>query len=141
MAVKPLPYEFAAIIRAAEEHGLWQGPNDYLIPNRRPTKSAERSPKVIYAIVKRVAERARVDVHPHALRAAFAVHFHDQHPGHVTALKELLGHSRVETTYVYLRRVEKSRAMETVRDLSWGSSVFPPSEGSVPAGTEPALQP
>jgi integrase len=139
---KELADELAAIIRAADELGVWKAPSspEYLIPNRRPAKNRERSPKVIYAIVKRVADRAGVDVHPHALRAAFAVQFHDQHPGHVTALKELLGHSRVETTYVYLRRVEKARAMEAVRDLSWRWSMFPPSEGMPPAGFEPALR-
>ena len=47
------------------------------------------------------------------------------------ALKELMGHARMETTLVYLRRKDKSRAMEVVRDLSWGGAgrfVFPPSE-------------
>jgi hypothetical protein len=44
------------------------------------------------------------------------------------ALKELMGHAWIETTLVYLRRKDKARAMETVRSLSWGRFVFPPSE-------------
>ena len=33
----------------------------------------------------------------------------------------LMNHSRIDTTHVYLRALNKSRAMEAVRDLSWGS--------------------
>ena len=140
--MKTLPAEFAAIIRAADENEVWAGPNEYLIPNRRRQKRAgERSNKVIYAIVKRVASRARVTVHPHALRAAFAVQFDEQHPREIWSLKELLGHARIETTLVYLRRKNRAKAIEAVRDLSWGSSVFPPKAGMPPAGFEPALRP
>jgi hypothetical protein len=31
-----------------------------------------------------------------------------------------MGHNRIETTLVYLRRKDKAKAMESVRDLSWG---------------------
>ena len=137
--VKPLPNELLAIYREAEAAGVWISSRDYVIPNRRPTRSKERSPKVIYAIVKRLAERARVDAHPHSLRAAFAVQFDEQKPGHVIALKELLGHARIETTMVYLRRKDRAKAMEQVRDLTWGA--LRPSAGMPPAGFEPALRP
>ena len=137
--VKPLPNELLAIYREAEDAGVWISSRDYVIPNRRPTRSKERSPKVIYTIVKRLAERARVDAHPHSLRAAFAVQFDEQKPGHVIALKELLGHARIETTMVYLRRKDRAKAMEQVRDLTWGA--LRPSAGMPPAGFEPALRP
>jgi len=42
-----------------------------------------------------------------------------------------MGHSRIDQTLVYLRRKNKAKAMEVVRDLSWGGAghfVFPPSE-------------
>jgi integrase len=110
-----------------------------VIPNRRPARGKERSPKLVYAIVKRLAARARVDAHPHSLRAACAVQFDEQKPGHVIALKELLGHSRIGTTTVYLRRKDRAKAMEAVRDLSW--SGLRPSVGVPPAGFEPALRP
>jgi hypothetical protein len=32
-----------------------------------------------------------------------------------------MGHSKMETTEIYLRRLDRKRAMERVRDLSWGS--------------------
>ena len=51
-----------------------------------------------------------------------------------------LGHSRVETTMVYLRPQGKAREMEAVRGLSWGS-VFPANAMMPPAGFEPALPP
>ncbi len=138
---KPIPDELLAILRAGEDEGLWLGPEDYVIPNRRPQyRKGERSTKVVYRIVKDVAERARVRAHPHAIRAAFAVRFDAQHPREVVALKELLGHARIETTMVYLRRKDKAQAMEAVRDLSWSGSALPPSPGMPPAGFEPALQ-
>jgi hypothetical protein len=59
----------------------------------------------------------------HALRAAFAVAFDEAHPDQVIALKELMGHTRIETTLVYLRRKNRAKAMEQVRDLSWGLQV------------------
>ena len=33
-----------------------------------------------------------------------------------------MGRARMETTLVHLRRKDKARAMEVVRDLSWGGS-------------------
>ena len=38
-----------------------------------------------------------------------------------------MGHTRIETTLIYLRRKDKARAMEVVRGLSWGTFVFPSS--------------
>jgi hypothetical protein len=32
-----------------------------------------------------------------------------------------MGHSKMETTQIYLRRLDRERAMERVRDLFWGS--------------------
>lgn len=121
--VKPIPHELAEILRAAEAANLWIGPEDYIVPNRRATKSKERSSKVIYRIITDVAKRARVRTHVHALRAAFAVRFLETHEGDLVALKNLMGHSRSETTEVYLRRLDKAQTMERVRDLSWGPRV------------------
>ena len=36
----------------------------------------------------------------------------------VVTLKELMGYARIETTLVYLRRLNRRQAMETVRDLT-----------------------
>jgi hypothetical protein len=48
-------------------------------------------------------------------------------------LEELMGHARIETTLVYLRRLNRRQAMETVRDLTcdapaeplYGTSIAP----------------
>jgi hypothetical protein len=59
------------------------------------------------------------------------VQFDEANPAQVVALKELLGHSRIDQTLVYLRRKNRAKAMEAVRDLSWGGAghyVFPPRE-------------
>ena len=131
--VKPLPDEYVEILRAAQEAGVWKSGEDYLIPNRRPgaVRNPERSDKVIWETVRKVAERAGVVATVHALRAAFAVQFDEANPDQLIALKELMGHTRIETTLVYLRRKDKAKAMEAVRTLSWGGAahfVFPPSE-------------
>jgi integrase len=127
VATKPLPREYQQILVEAERDGLWSGPSDYLIPNRRPAsvKREQRSDKVVWETVKRVARRGGVVAHVHALRAAFAVAFDDAHPEQIDTLKELLGHNRLETTMVYLRRKDRARAMEAVRDLSWGAQATP----------------
>jgi hypothetical protein len=39
---------------------------------------------------------------------------------HLFSLQQLMGHSRPETTNLYLRRLDRRRSMETVRGLDWG---------------------
>jgi site-specific recombinase XerD len=105
-------------------------------------KSRERKDRVIYDTVKIVAKRAGVRAHVHALRAAFAVKFDDQHPDAGHTLQLLLQHERWETTLVYLRRKDKARAMETVRDLGWARNtptVFRPNLEEAHTGFEPVL--
>ena len=139
VAYKPIPDELVALIRAADQQHVWTSADEYLIPNRRTRRNRERDPKVIYDTVKKIADRAGVRAHVHSLRAAFAVRMDELYPGRLIAVKELLGHARVETTMVYLRRQDKTREMETVRGLTWGS-VFPPLADVPPAGFEPAFQ-
>jgi integrase/recombinase XerD len=149
VATKPLPGEYQAILVAAEQDGLWNGPDAYLIPNRRPAsvRRVERSDKVVWEGVKRVAARAGVRAHVHALHAAFAVQFDAAHPDQVIALKELMGHTRIETTLIYLRRKDRAKAMEAVRDLSWGlpapaqASGFEPQPLEAHTGFEPVPPP
>lgn len=129
---QPIPREFAAIVRAADQKGVWLSPSDYLIPSRRPAAVTKklRKDSLIWDTVKIVAARAGVESHVHALRAAFAVRFDDQHPDRIDTLRELMGHVDIETTLIYLRRKDRARDMETVLDLSWGSAPFLPIEDS-----------
>ncbi len=55
------------------------------------------------------------------LHAAFAVRLLETHPGELEALQRLMGHSKLETTQIHLRRLDSLKAMERVRDLSRGS--------------------
>jgi integrase len=99
---------------------IWKA-DDYLIPPEGYlTRKGSRDDRVIWRLVRRVAHRANVDAHVHALRAAFAVFYLERHPGDVEALQELMGHRSIATTQVYLRKLDRQRAMERVRDLSWG---------------------
>ena len=142
--VKPMPWELLEILRAACESGevACQG-SDYVIPNRRPAsvRRTERSNKIILETVKRVAKRVRVEANAHAMRRAFAVAFLTSHSGAIESLQALLGHSRIDTTQVYLRALNRSKAMEAVRDLSWNSPGFEPNRVEAHTGFEPVPPP
>lgn len=133
---KPVPDELRPLLEGAIEDGAIaagarflnaaqakKGP--FLIPpeaflsGSRVTEPDERDDRCIYDIVKRVAKRAGVESHVHALRAAFAVFFLETHGRDSVALQELLGHSSSETTKTYLRKMDKAAAMEQNRTLSW----------------------
>jgi integrase len=127
--VKPVPEECLAILKAAESQGVWDGPDAYLIPPERTLRREPRDPKGIYYRVKRIAKAAKVKTHVHSLRAAFAVHYLESHPGDLDALQHLLGHANVQTTRIYLRRQDKHKAMERVRDLRWAGMFAPTADG------------
>jgi site-specific recombinase XerD len=118
------------------------GPDDYVVPNRRPAsvRRVERSNKIIWETVQRVGERVGVRATVHSLRRAFAVVFLSSHPGAIEALQALMNHSRIDTTQVYLRALNRSKAMEAVRDLSWGLGLQPSPE-EAHTGFEPVLPP
>jgi len=120
---KPIPSEFAALLGAAKLSGKVETtPTDYVVPMQRKQKhGGERDDRVIARYVKTLGERAGVKATPHSLRAAFAVQFLETHPGELDALQRLLGHRKPETTQIYLRRLDKEKQMERVRDLSWGT--------------------
>lgn len=120
----PMPYELLTILRAAvESEAVPCRPDDYVIPNRRSAsvRRSERTNKIVYETVVNVAERAGVKATAHALRRAFAVAFLTSHPGAIESLQALMNNSRVDTTQVYLRALNRSQVMETVRDLSWST--------------------
>ena len=136
---KPVPDELLAMLRHCETIGQWKSGDDWLIPNRKPwlvKTKGERGSKLIYETVVRVAGRAGVRSHVHAFRGAFAVAFDEAHPDQNRVLQDLMGHSRPETTQVYLRRRNVAKQMEVVRDLSLG---LPAHTLIPPAGFEPAF--
>jgi hypothetical protein len=56
------------------------------------------------------------------------------------SLQALMNHSRIDTTQVYLRALNRSQAMEAVRDLSWGPGLQP-FTGKAHTGFEPVPPP
>jgi hypothetical protein len=56
----------------------------------------------------------------------------------IEALQALMNHSRIDTTQVYLRALNRSQAMEKVRDLSWGLG-FQAEGEEAHTGFEPVL--
>jgi site-specific recombinase XerC len=117
---KPVPDALALVLDAAIAAGEYQTQDDYLVPgDAEQRRSGDRDPRIILRLVKEVADEVGVDCHAHALRAAFATAFLESKPGELVALQKLLGHSRVETTMIYLRRLNRRQAMETVRDFAW----------------------
>ena len=143
VAVKPMPYELLHILHAAvESTEVSCKPDDYVIPNRRlaTVRRSERSNKVIWETVIKVAERAGVTATAHALRRAFAVAFLTSHPGALESLQALMNHSRIDTTQVYLRALNRSLAMEAVRDLTWASG-FQSNAVKAHTGFEPVPPP
>jgi len=120
---KPVPDELANLLEAAISDKAIVEPDDYLVPPEgHLTRAGVRDDRVIWRVVKRVAERAGVETHVHALRAAFAVLYLEQNPGDTYGAQLLLGHVNPQTTQVYLRKLDKNTVMEPVRGLSWDAA-------------------
>lgn len=119
VALKPIAGPLREILDRAPVHG----PDDYVVPNYKPhlVRRPERKNSIIYDRVKRIAARAGVSAHVHALRAAFAVFFLEVHHGSLRALQELLGHESSETTRHYTRGLKREVLMSEVVDMDWGA--------------------
>jgi site-specific recombinase XerC len=144
---KPVAAKLAAILDAAIFANVYQSEDDYLVPAKaEQRREGDRDDRIIWKSVKTVAGRCGVETHVHALRAAFAVFYlESKGDDHLLPLKDLMGHQRLETTMIYLRRLDRKRGMETVRDLDWdGPEVFEAlpvteKEGFEPSFPEPPL--
>jgi integrase len=140
---KPVAGKLAAILDTAIFAGVYTSDDDYLVPSeadqRRP---GDRDDRIIWKSVKRVAADAGVTSHVHALRAAFACYYLEtKGDDQLFSLKDLMGHQRVETTMIYLRRLDRKRSMETVRDLDWDApELFEASPLTEKEGFEPSIQ-
>lgn len=103
---------------------------------RKQLKDGERDPRVMWRTVVRVSSRVGIRANAHALRAAFAVRYLRTHVGDIEA-QALMGHTKIETTQVYLCRFNREQAIERVRDLFWGTAPFDASQVEAPSGVEP----
>lgn len=133
MPWKPIPAALRELIDKAPEHS----PDDYLVPSYRQTRKLERHNDIIWRRVKKIAKRAGVRAHVHALRAAFAVFFLEHHGGSDRALQQWLGHESLETTRHYTRNLNRKKLLSEGVDMDWGSITSPTgvlSERVNPAG-------
>jgi integrase len=123
---KPVADELRLVLDASIARGEispsypFQADPPYLVPPegylQRP---AARDDRVIWRVVKKVAARAGVNAHVHALRAAFAVFYLDSFGRDTYGLQKSMGHSSMKTTETYLRRYDARKAMQPLRGLSW----------------------
>ena len=145
VSTKPVSNELLEILRAAvESDEVGCRGDDYVIPNRRAAtvRRKERSDKVIWETVVGLGNRIGVKVTAHGLRRAFAVSFLTSHPGALESLQALMSHSRIDTTEVYLKALNRDLAMEAVRDLSWNrTSGFSENREKAHTGFEPVPPP
>jgi integrase/recombinase XerD len=70
--------------------------------------------------LRRLAKKAGVAkrVHPHQLRHCFTVELAKE-GANIAAIRDLLGHSNISTTNVYLTRLSGGEAAAFVRDRAW----------------------
>jgi site-specific recombinase XerD len=82
------------VLRAAITAGVIGDSQDsYVIPMvRNQRRTGERDPRIVLYTVKRLAKRAGIGGHAHALRAAFAMQYLETHPGQREARQQLKGH-------------------------------------------------
>lgn len=140
---KPVAGKLAQILDAAIFAGVYETDDDYLVPSEAvQRREGDRDDRVIWKSVKRVAADAGVTTHVHALRAAFACYYLEtKGDDHVLSLQDLMGHQRLETTLIYLRRRNRKLGMDTVRDLDWDEApTFEALAVTEKEGFEPSIQ-
>ena len=73
-------------------------------------------PVGIYKLIKRVASRTGIELHPHMLRHTFATQYLDA-GGSLVDLRDLMGHTDIKTTTIYIS-VSLDRLREKHKSLS-----------------------
>lgn len=74
----------------------------------------------ISEMLKKIAKDLELDlkkIHPHSFRHMFAINFLKQNKD-ITLLADLLGHSNLDTTKIYLRRTEEEQ-QEIINAINW----------------------
>lgn len=78
------------------------------------------TPRGISGTLKKIAGELNIDikkVHPHSFRHMFAINFLKDNKD-ITLLADLLGHSNLDTTKIYLRRTEEEQK-EIINSINW----------------------
>jgi len=77
----------------------------------------------VYRLMRRLAARTGLHVHPHRFRTTFACRFLERSNGDVESLQVLLGHSKLETTLRYTRWGRVERALAQQRRVALGDKL------------------
>ena len=88
---------------------------------RGQRREGDRDDRIIWRTVKNLGARGRGSAPARSSRCLRRALPREPSRGGRSALQRLMEHSKMETTQIYLRRLDRERAMERVRDLSWGS--------------------
>lgn len=103
-----------------EEMLEWSAENNiehYIFLNNQGKQITARG---ISEMLKKIANDLGLDpkkIHPHSFRHMFAINFLKQNKD-ITLLADLLGHSNLDTTKIYLRRTEEEQ-QEIINLINW----------------------
>lgn len=92
--------------------------NDYLCQTRSGTPITRNS---VYEFLKSCAAKYDIPkshLHPHAFRHMFAIEFLKRN-NNISLLADLLGHSGVNTTMIYLRMSQQQQKAEIDKAVNW----------------------
>ncbi len=97
------------VVQLVEEYLEKERPRFYLFPGKR-NSSLKMYESTVFRILKKAAKKAgiRKNVHPHVLRHSFATHLVMNNVS-VKVVQELLGHSNLSTTSIYLHVADKEK--------------------------------
>ncbi len=97
------------VVQLVEEYLEKESPRFYLFPGKR-NSSLKMYESTVFRILKKAAKKAgiRKNVHPHVLRHSFATHLVMNNVS-VKVVQELLGHSNLSTTSIYLHVADKEK--------------------------------
>ena len=85
----------------------------YIFPGKDTSKPFHDSS--VRKLLKQAAGYSKIKlskVHPHSFRHYFAVKWLEEHPNDLVTLADLMGHSRLETTRIYLRLNNNQKEMK-----------------------------
>ncbi len=97
------------VVQFLEEYLEKEKPRFYLFPGKR-NASLKMSESTVFRILKKASKKAGIkkNVHPHVLRHSFATHLVMNNVS-VKVVQELLGHSNLSTTSIYLHVADKEK--------------------------------
>lgn len=93
---------------------------EWIKTNNIEDKLFDVTPRGISGMLKKIAEDLNIDskkAHPHSFRHMFAINFLKNNKD-ITLLADLLGHSNLDTTKIYLRRTEEEQK-EIINSINW----------------------